>query len=248
MGLYYIPRDDYLMHHGVKGQKWGVRNDPERVGRRRSGLTTANDVNQKRGLTKGQKTALKVGAGVAAAGLAVGGGYALYKTGAGKAALKAGSSLIKSAMREAKTTRQAAKAYVQSRNGKKLFSSAKSARASAKVFQKAPGAKELTRAARRQIIKDYTGNAGAKVKGIAKHIGNNTVKGAIDGLKESAKGIVSYDNVKQLVNDNVKRGVNTAAGAAITGGIGIAAKKAIGGRTPNRQEISSYMTRNPNKQ
>ena len=25
MGLYYIPRDDYLMHHGIKGQKWGIR-------------------------------------------------------------------------------------------------------------------------------------------------------------------------------------------------------------------------------
>ena len=25
MGLYFIPRDDYLMHHGIKGQKWGIR-------------------------------------------------------------------------------------------------------------------------------------------------------------------------------------------------------------------------------
>lgn len=25
MGSYYIPRDDYLMHYGVKGQKWGIR-------------------------------------------------------------------------------------------------------------------------------------------------------------------------------------------------------------------------------
>lgn len=27
---------DYLMHYGVKGMKWGVRHDPERVGRRRA--------------------------------------------------------------------------------------------------------------------------------------------------------------------------------------------------------------------
>lgn len=248
MGLYYIPRDDYLMHHGVKGQKWGVRNDPERIGRRRSGLTTAQDINRKRGLSKGAKIALGVGAGALATAAIAGGGYALYKTGAGKTALKAGSSIIKSAMREAKTTGQAAKAYVQSRNGKKLFSSAKSARASAKVFQQTPGAKELTRAARRQIIKDYAGNAGAKVRGIAKHIGNNTVKGAIDGLKEGGKGIVSYDNVKQLVNDNVKRGVNVAAGGLIAGGIGAATKTAISGKKMNRQELTSYLTRNPNKQ
>ena len=27
--------EDYLMHYGVKGMKWGVRHDPERVGRTR---------------------------------------------------------------------------------------------------------------------------------------------------------------------------------------------------------------------
>lgn len=25
--------DDYLAHHGIKGMKWGIRHDPERVGR-----------------------------------------------------------------------------------------------------------------------------------------------------------------------------------------------------------------------
>lgn len=29
---------DYLMHHGVKGQKWGVRHDPERSGARQRTL------------------------------------------------------------------------------------------------------------------------------------------------------------------------------------------------------------------
>lgn len=23
--MYYITNNDYLMHHGVKGQKWGIR-------------------------------------------------------------------------------------------------------------------------------------------------------------------------------------------------------------------------------
>jgi len=26
MSRYYITEDDYLIHHGIKGQKWGIRN------------------------------------------------------------------------------------------------------------------------------------------------------------------------------------------------------------------------------
>ena len=33
--MYCYVSHDYLMHHGVKGMKWGVRHDPERVGRQR---------------------------------------------------------------------------------------------------------------------------------------------------------------------------------------------------------------------
>ena len=33
--MYCYVSQDYLMHHGVKGMKWGVRHDPELVGRQR---------------------------------------------------------------------------------------------------------------------------------------------------------------------------------------------------------------------
>lgn len=83
----------YLAHHGVKGQKWGVRHyqntdgsykpgaegryDPDGGSRKsssRSSSTSSSSGSSRKGLSDKQKTALKVGAGVAgAAALAVGG-------------------------------------------------------------------------------------------------------------------------------------------------------------------------------
>lgn len=44
---------DYLAHHGVKGMKWGIRHDPERVGRLKRGIkkaanTTINSIRRAR--------------------------------------------------------------------------------------------------------------------------------------------------------------------------------------------------------
>lgn len=74
--IYYIKNPE-LCHYGIKGMKWGVRHDPERVGRRRVnvGKKTAN---KRRGLSKGQKIAL----GIAAVAAVAGTGVVLYKTGA----------------------------------------------------------------------------------------------------------------------------------------------------------------------
>lgn len=71
-----IKRDfDYLEHHGIKGQKWGVRryqNEDGTLteeGKKRYG--SESDGEKKKGLSDGAKTALKVGAAAAATALAV---------------------------------------------------------------------------------------------------------------------------------------------------------------------------------
>ena len=88
----------YLRHHGILGQRWGKRNGPpyplepsmhsqseKQAGYRRSlNKSTGGIQNEssKRGLSDGQKTAIKVGAALAVTALAAYGGYQLYKTGA----------------------------------------------------------------------------------------------------------------------------------------------------------------------
>lgn len=98
--------DRYLYHHGILGQRWGRKNGPpypldasdhsksekiagwrKSINKSSSGLSSKNrtnkDIQESSGhkihLTKAQKKAIIIGAGVAAAGLVV---YGAYKTGA----------------------------------------------------------------------------------------------------------------------------------------------------------------------
>lgn len=70
---YLSLQNDGLAHYGVKGMKWGVRKEPERVGGIRRFRTDGGD---HRGLSSKQKSALKVAAGAA---LIVGGSAFAYK-------------------------------------------------------------------------------------------------------------------------------------------------------------------------
>lgn len=70
---YLSLQNDGLAHYGVKGMKWGVRHEPERIGGIRRFRTADNG---HRGLTSKQKSALKVAAGAA---LIVGGTAFAYK-------------------------------------------------------------------------------------------------------------------------------------------------------------------------
>lgn len=74
-----IDEADYIDHHGVKGMKWGVRNDDEPVGENSS--KEAQNGSKKFHLTPKQKKAMIAGAAVAGTLLVAYGGYRLSQGG-----------------------------------------------------------------------------------------------------------------------------------------------------------------------
>jgi len=80
MGRYY---DDELYHHGIKGQRWGIRRFQNKDGsytsagksHRKTSDSSGNQNGTKRGLSDKQKRALKIGAVAVGSALAVYGGY-----------------------------------------------------------------------------------------------------------------------------------------------------------------------------
>ena len=70
---------NYLEHHGIKGQKWGVRRFQNKDGTRTAaGKARAQEEDTgKKGLTDKQKTALKIGAAVVGTAIVAYGGYKL---------------------------------------------------------------------------------------------------------------------------------------------------------------------------
>lgn len=149
--------DEYLEHHGVKGQKWGVRKQKP----------TGNVTNSRKGLTKGAKIALGVGAGVL--GTAALSGMAMR---AGVNPIDAASSAGKAAYKVAKSTVKAAKTAKATKAAKvaKETYFNKSAKKSAKVFESA---------ARKKAVVDY-----------AKDMRNRTLQSIKEQGSQRAAGIV----------------------------------------------------------
>lgn len=73
--MYQYP--DYLMHHGVKGMKWGVRKQRVTSGKtnRRSSKSSMSEADKKARRRRNMKIAAGVAGGVAAAALATYGAY-----------------------------------------------------------------------------------------------------------------------------------------------------------------------------
>ena len=95
----------YLVHHGIKGQKWGKRNGPpypldsgnRSASERKAGLRASSSKPDNKNvkssglhLTDKQKKYIKIGAGVAVGLLAAYAGYKLYQSGAFDSLVKKG--------------------------------------------------------------------------------------------------------------------------------------------------------------
>lgn len=65
--------NEYLMHYGVLGMKWGVRKRYDRP----TGTSDSQSVSKKKGLSKRQKRMLKIGAASVGTALLIAGGYKL---------------------------------------------------------------------------------------------------------------------------------------------------------------------------
>ena len=211
----------YLAHHGVKGQKWGVRKQVPTSGRTRASVRPSPD--------KRKAIAIAAVAAVAATSVTAAGiGIAKNPEAVGRALTSIGGAFAR-----------APKTKILAATSKSLGKA--NAKASGKFM-----AKEL----RKQKIKSIPGKVGSGIKKAgtgAKKVAKNTASGVWNGLKDGVKEFANEKNIRQTVKSSTLRGANTALGALICGSIGLGVKTGISGQAPTRQEVTSYLTTNPNK-
>lgn len=94
MAFYIISQDDCLSHHGIKGQRWGVRRFQNRDGTRTSAGKLKDQKENKKGLTDKQKKYIKRGAIIVGSIAAAAGTAYLIKTGKMGEAIKLGKDTV----------------------------------------------------------------------------------------------------------------------------------------------------------
>lgn len=202
--IFFIDEDEVLVHHGVKGMRWGVRKQRPSGG--------AGPTKKRKGLSRKQKVAI---AGVLGTAAAVGGGYYLHKSGNGKkiAAL-------------AKKQGAAAKKFTQDK-GRNLGAQARVKKAQAKRFAKAQSAN-----AKGAAEKLKTTKAGKYAE--ATRLGANAAKFKVGAAARSAgykakNQAWKAGNTARNAAKGGASGVKSAAGSAAR-----AAKSKFGKKAPSK--------------
>jgi len=210
--MWYVVYPDELYHHGIKGQKWGIRRyqNPDGSytaagkkrygidGSRNKGTSKSNDSSgsEKKGLSDKQKKALKVGAAVGATALAAVGGYALYKSGKLDNVIAKGRDSLEIA-KKYKATDLEIRAKVGVSNAKRKAREVGDSLVSNKTRDRVRDAKE-TAALNAMLFSDKAKDAQWKAPLYAQLIGNET-KVLGNKIKGTASGIAGL--MTQSVND-----------------------------------------------
>ena len=108
----------YLQHHGIQGQKWGVRNGPPYPLDSDSKSSSEKKTDKTKGLTKKEKTYIAIGAAVAVTALAT---YGACKLGGLRGVVKATKNLASNITSGKKASQPYMKMNLQyfAKNGKK---------------------------------------------------------------------------------------------------------------------------------
>lgn len=188
--------NEILEHHGIKGQRWGVRRFQNRdgtltaAGKRRQiadGRLRGDPEKEKRGLSDKQKTLIKAGAAAAVTAIAAYGAYKLGKAGKFDGVIKSG--------------KEAAEKIVAAAKNKKVSKTDLSSMSDADLKAKV---------ARMALEQQYKKLSPPKVnKG--KQVVDKLIKtaGTIAGV--TSTGLTIYNNVKRIgkiMEDEAKAGRN----------------------------------------
>ena len=192
-----------LYHHGIKGQRWGVRRFQRKDGtrtaagkKRQRELQSDNSDKKKinKGLTDGQKKAIKIGAIAVGTALAAYGAYRLYKSGELDELIQNGKNLLK----DTEVLHKCAKNFG---NDAVSFKPVVDKSAMYSYYDNMTNDLSLN-ADQRTAIKSYVRNGFSDINTLLRegHVGIytddvNAVSKSVDNITEAIKGSKIKDNI-----------------------------------------------------